>query len=222
MGQRHRCVDKHTHIYIWLSAPPPPPPHTHTYVWLSAKRCTNGGSDFWLSIKSISNILSCCCFVCASITGQYHSGNNMSSKSGAAGEIFFESEKRHGIWPLKTDTLTVSAFWWTVSIHVHDEIKTLPQSLFCTEEILLYTVHIKSIITKFCFGSFHSKCPLIERYVCWNVSWPASTDNLVKNWLSLSSKPYSSHCGTSLHRAPMFYFSAKCLGSFLNIFCHSS
>ena len=35
----------------------------------------------------------------------------MSSKSAAAGEIlFFESEKRHEIRPLKTDTLTVSAF----------------------------------------------------------------------------------------------------------------
>ena len=35
----------------------------------------------------------------------------MSSKSGADGEIFiFESEKCHGIQPLKTDTLTVSAF----------------------------------------------------------------------------------------------------------------
>ena len=31
-------------------------------------------------------------------------------------------------------------------------IKTLPQSPICTEEISLYTVHIKSIITKFCFG----------------------------------------------------------------------
>ena len=30
-------------------------------------------------------------------------------------------------------------------------IKTLPQSPTCTEEILLYTVHIKSISTKFCF-----------------------------------------------------------------------
>ena len=44
------------------------------------------------------NTLSCCCFVCAFIIGQYHNGNNMSSKSGAAGAIFiFESEKRHGI-----------------------------------------------------------------------------------------------------------------------------
>jgi len=35
----------------------------------------------------------------------------MSSKSGAAGEIlFFESKKCHKIRPLKTDTLTVSAF----------------------------------------------------------------------------------------------------------------
>ena len=44
------------------------------------------------------NTLSCCCFVCAFIIGQYHNGNNISSKSGAAGAIFiFESEKRHGI-----------------------------------------------------------------------------------------------------------------------------
>ena len=44
----------------------------------------------------------------------------MSSKSGAAGEILiFESEKRHGIRPLKTDTLTASAF--DAFIHVHDE-----------------------------------------------------------------------------------------------------
>ena len=91
-------------------------------IWLSAKRCTNGGSDFLLSIKSVSNTLSCCCFVCAFIIGQHHSGNNMSSKSGAAGEIlFFESEKRHEIRPLKTDTLTVSTF--DAFIHVHDESK---------------------------------------------------------------------------------------------------
>ena len=45
----------------------------------------------------------------------------MSSKSGAAGEIFFESEKRHEIRPLKMDTLTVSAF--DAFIHVHDESK---------------------------------------------------------------------------------------------------
>ena len=37
-----------------------------------------------------------------------------------------------------------SRTWW---------IKTLPQSPICTEEISLYTVHIKSIITKFCFWS---------------------------------------------------------------------
>ena len=39
--------------------------------------------------------------MCAFIIGQYHSGNNMSSKSEAAGEIFFESEKRHEIQPRK-------------------------------------------------------------------------------------------------------------------------
>ena len=97
--------------------------HKHRSIYrLSAKRCTNVGSDFWLSIKSVSNTLSCCCFVCAFIIGQYHSGNNMSSKSGTAGEIlFFESEKRHEIRPLKTDTLMVSAF--DAFSHVHDESK---------------------------------------------------------------------------------------------------
>ena len=66
--------------------------------------------------------MSSCYFVCAFIIGQYHSGNNMSSKSGAAGEIlFFESEKHHEIRPLKTDTFTVSAF--DAFIHVHDKSK---------------------------------------------------------------------------------------------------
>ena len=46
----------------------------------------------------------------------------MSSKSEAAGDIlFFESEKRHEIRPLKMDTLTVSVF--DAFIHVHDELK---------------------------------------------------------------------------------------------------
>ena len=46
----------------------------------------------------------------------------MSSKSGAAGEILiFECEKRHGIQPLKMDTVTVSAF--DAFIHLHDESK---------------------------------------------------------------------------------------------------
>ena len=62
----------------------------------------------------------------------------------------------------------------------------------------------------------------VERYVCWNVSWLALADNVVKNGLSLSSKLYSSHCGMSLHQEPMFYFTAKCLGSLKKIFCHAS
>ena len=45
----------------------------------------------------------------------------MSSKSEAAGEIFFESEKRHKIRPLKMDTLTASTF--DAFVHVHDESK---------------------------------------------------------------------------------------------------
>ena len=118
-------------------------------IWLSKWEV----GFYWLSIKFVSNTLPCCCFVCVFIIGQYHSGNNKSSISGAAGEILiFECEKCHRIWPLKlkTDTLTVSAFdafihvWW---------IKTLPQSPICTEEILFYTVHITSIIIKFWFWS---------------------------------------------------------------------
>ena len=95
-----------------------------------------------------------------------------------------------------------SCTWW---------IKTLPQSPICTEEISLYTVHIKSIITKFCFWS---ECPSTEHYMCWNISWPASADSLTKTWLFLSLKFYPSHCGTLLHQVPIFYFTAKCLGIF--------
>ena len=120
-----------------------------TYM-TNAKRCANGRSDFWLSIKSVWNTLSCCCFVCAFIIGQYHSGNNMSSKSEAAGEILF-------FWKWKAPRNSTPE-----NGHAHGEyfrcfrsrtwrIKTLPQSLICTEEISLYTVHIKSIISKFCF-----------------------------------------------------------------------
>ena len=76
------------------------------YIYDLVPKGVQMGSDFWLSIKSISNTLSCCCFVCAFMIGQYHSGNNMSSKSGTVGEIlFFESEKRHEIWPLKTGNI---------------------------------------------------------------------------------------------------------------------
>ena len=59
--------------------------------------------------------------MCVVITGQYHSGNNMSSKPGAAGEIFFESEKRDEIRPLKTDMLTVRTV--DAFIHIPDESK---------------------------------------------------------------------------------------------------
>ena len=110
------------------------------YIWLSAKRCANGGSDFWLSIKSVSNTLSCCCFVCAFIIGQYHSGNNMSSKSGAAGEIlFFESEKRHEIRPLKMDTLTMSGF--DAFIHIHDESKHYLSHRFAQRRYRLHSAY---------------------------------------------------------------------------------
>ena len=118
----------------------------------SAKRCANGGSDFWLSIKSVWNTLSCCCFVCAFIIGQYHSGNNMSSKSEATGEILFlkvKSATKFNPWKR-----TRGSRWVLSMIRSRTwRIKTLPQSPICTEEISLYTVHIKSIISKFCFWS---------------------------------------------------------------------
>ena len=81
------------------------------------------GAQMGVGFLTVNKIrLSCCCFVCAFTIGQYHSGNNMSSKSGAAGEILiFESKKRYGIQPLKMDKLTVSAF--DAFIHVHDASK---------------------------------------------------------------------------------------------------
>ena len=119
-----------------------------SHIYDSAKRCANGGSDFWLSIKSVWNTLSCCCFVCAFIIGQYHSGNNMSSKSGAAGEILFlESETAPltlEIRPLKTDTLTVSTF--DAFVHVHDESKHYLSHRFAQRRYRFTQLHIKSII----------------------------------------------------------------------------
>ena len=46
---------------------------TITYYDFVPKGVQMGGSNFWLSIKSISNTLSCCCFVCVFIIGQHHS-----------------------------------------------------------------------------------------------------------------------------------------------------
>ena len=130
----------------------------------------------------------------------YHSGNNMSSKSGATGEILlFEN-------PLKMDMLTVSAF--NVFIHTHDESKHYLSHWFAHSA---YKIDYRWVL----FLELEApKCLSIKHYVCWNVSWPASADNLVKNGLSLPSKLYPNHCGMSLHQAPMFYFTAKCLGSF--------
>ena len=120
------------------------------YIWLRAKRCANG--DYLLSIKSVSNTLSCCCSVCAFIIGRYYSGNNEL-------QIWSSWRKNKTNWKWKApQNLTPE------NGHAHGEcfqcfhsrtwrIKTLPQSPICTEEILLYTVHIKLIIAKFCFGS---------------------------------------------------------------------
>ena len=50
-----------------------------------------------------------------------------------------------------------SRTWW---------IKTLPQSPICTEEIPLYTVHIKSIILSFVFGVRGSEIFLGRTLIC--------------------------------------------------------
>ena len=105
-----------------------------------------------------------------------------------------------------------SRTWW---------IKTLPQSPICTEEISLYTSYKINYLLSFVFGVRGSEYSSVKRYVCWNVSWLASADNVVKNGLSLSSKLYSSHCGTSLHQVPMFYFTVWVV-YFFYFFCHSS
>ena len=73
----------------------------------------------------------------------------MSSKSGAAGEILIsESEKCHGIRPLKTDMLTVSAF--DAFIHIHDESKHYLSHQFAQRRH--YTVHINQLSLSFVFG----------------------------------------------------------------------
>ena len=141
----------------------------YIYIWLSAKRCTNGGSDFWLSIKSVSNTLSCCCFVCAFIIGQCHSGNNTSSKSGAAGEIlFFESEKRHKIWPWKRTrsrwVLSMLSFMYMTNQNI-TSVTDLHRG-----DITLHSSY-KIDYHEVLFLELEApKYPSVERYVCWNVS----------------------------------------------------
>ena len=78
--------------------------------------------------------------MCAFIIGQYHSGNNMSSKSGAAGAIFiFESEKCHRIWPLKMGMLMVSAF--NAFIHIHDKSKITSVTDLYRGDIALHSAY---------------------------------------------------------------------------------
>ena len=120
--------------------------HTSGYfdIWLSAKRCANGGSDFWLSIKSVSNTVLLLLCVCV---------HNWSVSQWKQYDLQIWSSWRNIIfWKWKAPRNSTpenghahgecfrcfhSRTWW---------IKTLPQSLICT-------VHIKSIITKFCFWS---------------------------------------------------------------------
>ena len=64
----------------------------------------------------------------------------MSSKSGEPEEIlFFESEKRHEIRPLKSDTLTVSAF--NAFIHIHDKSKITSVTDLYRGDIALHSAY---------------------------------------------------------------------------------
>ena len=124
------------------------------YIYISHDLVPKGaqmGSAFWLSIKSVSNTLSCCCFVCV---------HNWSVSKWKQHELQIWNSWRNIIfWKWKAPrNLTPE------NGHAHSEyfrcfhsrtwrIKTLPQSPICTEEISLYRVNIKLIITKFCFWS---------------------------------------------------------------------
>ena len=124
---------------------------------------------------------------------------------------FFESEKRHEIRPQKTDTLTVSAF--DAFIHVHDKSKHYLIHQFAQRRYHFTQCIQNRLSPSFVFGVRGSKISL-GRTLCVLKCFMTSIHNLVQNGLSLSLKLYSSHCGTSPHQVPMFYFTAKCQGSF--------
>ena len=109
-----------------------------------------GGQGFWLSTKSVSNTLSCCCFVWVFKIGQYYSGNNMSSKSGQLEKYLFLKLKSVSQNSTPENRHAYGECFWCFYSHPW-RIKTLPQSPICTEEISLYTVHVTLIIIKFVF-----------------------------------------------------------------------
>ena len=138
------------------------------YIYdLEPKGAQMGESDFWLSIKSVSNTLSCGCFVCAFIIGQYHSGNNTSSKSGAAEEIlFFESEKRHETRPLKMDKQ-------------HCLLPSLVDDFTCVHSKNALLTHILSTLFSstsvlFCCTPFGTKSIGMLAYIHVSIMFPLS------------------------------------------------
>jgi len=120
-----------------------------------------------------------------------------------------------------------SCTWW---------IKTLPQSPICIVSKLVFYAQSTGMVISGWSSLYrgditlHSaynidyhyvlileletpKCSMVECYMCWNVSWPASVDSLVKNWLSFSSN-FTQSLWYVTASAPVFYFTAKWLGSF--------
>ena len=130
------------------------PLYIYIYIWLSAKRCANGGVGFLtvnkICFKHFVLLLFCVCI------------HNWSVSQWKQYELWIWSSWRYiyfwkwkAPWNLTPENgpITVShecfqcfysCTWW---------IKTLPQSPIYTEEISLYTVHVTSIIIKFWFWS---------------------------------------------------------------------
>ena len=123
------------------------------WTWLSARRCANGGVRF-LTVNKICFKLFVLLLLCVCV-------HNWLVSQWKKYELqIWRGWRNINFWKGKVPQNSTPE-----NGHAHGEcfrcfhsctwrIKTLPQSLICTEEISLYTVHIKLIITKFCFWSW--------------------------------------------------------------------
>ena len=154
------------------------------------------------------------CYVCSFITGQYHSGNNIWVPNLELLEqyIFLKVKSATEFDPCKC-TISQRMLLMLSFTYMMNQNITSVADLY-RGNITLHSTYKINYHEVLFLESEAPKCPWFERYMYWNVSWPASTDSLVKTWLSLLLTLYPNHCGMSLHQAPMFYFTAKCLGSF--------
>ena len=190
---------------------------------LSAKRCADGGTDFFTVIKiclkhCVLLLLRVCIHKWSVSQWKQHElqiwsswKNKKNWKWKAPRNPTPENRHTHGEYFRCFHSRT-----WRKHYFRHQ----FAQRRYCFTQFISNRLSLS-----FVFGVRLLEAPkysLVKRYVCWNISRPALADSVVKNRLSLSSKLYSSHCGMSLHQAPMFYLTAKCLGSLKNFFCQSS